>query len=145
MVPVLGHFKQAFLAAAPRAGERALVIAEEFAFQQGFGQRAAVQGHKGAVFAWSGLVQGMRQQLLAGAAFAMDVQGRVRIGETRGLKPQGVHARTCPQQAVQTMAGREASLTAVFEFTGQVAQTRGRSKGRQRAAQFAVHPVPGGY
>ena len=46
---VLGHFKQAFLAAAPRAGERALVIAEEFAFQQGFGQRAAVQGHKGAV------------------------------------------------------------------------------------------------
>ena len=53
-----------------RAGERALFVAEQLAFQQRFGERGAVDGHKRLRCARAVAMDGARHQFLAGAAFA---------------------------------------------------------------------------
>jgi hypothetical protein len=53
-----------------RAGESALFVAEQLAFQQVFRDRGAVDRHKGAAGPARSLVQPARQQFLAGAAGA---------------------------------------------------------------------------
>ena len=54
------------------SGERALGVAEEFRFHQVLGNGAAVDGDKRLVFAAAVLVDGARQQFLAGAGLAAD-------------------------------------------------------------------------
>jgi hypothetical protein len=59
------------------AGERALHVAEEFALEETFGHRAAVQFDHRTVASRTSLVDGSRDQLLSGAAFSGDEHGRV--------------------------------------------------------------------
>ncbi|MNN24500.1 hypothetical protein D3C81_1379350 [compost metagenome] len=73
-------FDQADLAALARAGEGAFLIAEQFTFQQGLGKGGAVDGHEGCLLAGAGIVQALREQLLAGAAFPGDQHGGVGLG-----------------------------------------------------------------
>ena len=67
---LVGQLEQAGTAALLGAGKGALVIAEQLAFQQRLGQGGAVDGHKGHIPAGGGVVDGVGEQLLAGAAFS---------------------------------------------------------------------------
>ena len=79
--PVVGHFKKPHLAAARRPGECAFHIAEEFAFKQVFGQGRAVDGYEGPVAALAGVVDALREQLLARPRLAHDQD----VGRGRGV------------------------------------------------------------
>jgi hypothetical protein len=59
------------------AGERALDVSEDLRLEQGLGQGAAVDGEEGAVRALARVVQGFRDELLAGARLAPDEDRRV--------------------------------------------------------------------
>jgi hypothetical protein len=54
-----------------RAGERALLVAEQLALDQRRGDRAAVEHHHRAAAARAGVVDGVGQQILAGAGLAV--------------------------------------------------------------------------
>ena len=69
-----------------RAGERALLVAEQLGLEQGLGNRGAVDGDKRSVGARTERVQRAREQLLAGAALAFDQHGRV--GRRRAVQRQ---------------------------------------------------------
>ena len=62
------------------AGERALLVAEELALHQRFGQGPAVDDHERLALALGALVDQARHALLAGAAFAGDEHGRAHGG-----------------------------------------------------------------
>ena len=62
---------------AQRAGERALGVAEELALEQFARDRRAVDADQRPVAALAGLVDGARDQLLAGAGLAGDQHGGV--------------------------------------------------------------------
>ena len=70
----VGQLEHARLALPFRAGERAFLIAEEFAFQQPFGDGGAVHGHEGPVLAGTGRVDALGEQFLAGAGLPADEQ-----------------------------------------------------------------------
>ena len=61
-----------------RAGERALLVAEEGALDQTFGEGGAVQLDERAVATVARVVDGAREQLLAGARFALEQDGGAR-------------------------------------------------------------------
>src|SRR5262249_40529752 len=70
----LSYFQLAFLLR-NRPCESALLVAEEFAFEQCFGQRRAVNGHKRLLRPRAILMDGACHQLLAGARFASNQDG----------------------------------------------------------------------
>ncbi len=70
------------------AGERAALVAENFALHQRFGNGGAVDGHEGTVGARRKPVNGARQDFLARAGFAGDQHGR---GRRRHLLHQAHH------------------------------------------------------
>ena len=92
----VGVFEEAQLSALPGAGEGAFVITEQLALQQGVGKRGAVDGHKGKVPAAGGIVNGVGEQLFAGAALAGQEDGRIRGCHSGGdlLGPQNGVALT---------------------------------------------------
>ena len=65
------------------AGERALLVAEELAFEQAGGNGGAIQLDEGALAARAQAVDGARQQFLAGSRLALDQHGG--IGGRDGL------------------------------------------------------------
>ena len=67
----VGRFKQALLHLLG-VGECALFVAEEFGFHQGFGDGGAVDGDEGLFVADAFVVDGLGDEILAGAAFALD-------------------------------------------------------------------------
>jgi len=67
----MGRFKQAGVTATTGTGERAFFVAEQFRFQQGFGNRTAIDGDKRfAVGARIFAMNRLRHHFLAGAGFA---------------------------------------------------------------------------
>ena len=62
-----------------RAGERAAHVAEQFAFQQTFAQRAAIHAHKRARAARAKLMHRLGDQFLARAGFAQQQHRGVRL------------------------------------------------------------------
>ena len=83
MVPRLRQFETAD-PLGDGAGEGALLVAEEFAFQQAGGNGGAVELDEGGLLARTEVVYGARQQFLAGAGFAVDQHGG--IGGRHGLQ-----------------------------------------------------------
>ena len=75
------------------AGERALGVAEELALEQRLGDRAAVDRDEGLVRARARAVDRAREQLLAGAALALDQDARVARGHALRLGEQVLHQR----------------------------------------------------
>ena len=63
--------------AGDRAGERALLVPEQFALQQPGGNGGAVQLDERAIAARTQAVNGARQQLLAGSRFSLDQHGGI--------------------------------------------------------------------
>ena len=68
---MIRHLELAGLARV-RAGERALLVAEQLGLEQGLGNRRAVDRHEGSIGARAHGVQGTREQLFAGAALALE-------------------------------------------------------------------------
>ena len=54
-------------------------MAEEFAFEECFGDGGAVDGDEGAFASWTALVNGARDDLFAGAALAANEYGGVAL------------------------------------------------------------------
>ena len=68
-MPPCGDLEQALLVGV-RAGERAALVAEELALEQRVGQRAAVLRHEAPLLARARVVDGARDEVLAGAGLA---------------------------------------------------------------------------
>ena len=84
---------EAALAPGDRAGERALLVAEELALQERLAERRAVEPHERRLGARAGAVDRLGDQLLAGAALAVDEHaGAAR----RHLLDERAAARTMP-------------------------------------------------
>ena len=64
-----------------RAGERALLVAEQLALEQFGGQRGAVHLHERLGFARRALVDRARDQLFADAALAANEDRHVAVGD----------------------------------------------------------------
>ena len=76
-----------------RAGEGALLVAEQLALDQGRRDRAAVHHHKRPLAARAELVERVGQQLLARAALAGDEHGGVGARHLRARREQRLHLR----------------------------------------------------
>jgi len=73
------------------AGERTFAVPEQFAFDQRFGQSAAVDGDKRLVGPQALLVQSPRHQFLAGSRFAEDQDRGVSRGNLGDQLPHPIH------------------------------------------------------
>src|SRR5690606_29970349 len=74
--------------AADRPGERALLMSEELALQQGLGDGGAVDGDEGSIAPRRQGVQQARDDLLARPALAVQVHGRGGRGRTFDLSQE---------------------------------------------------------
>src|SRR5258706_14623616 len=63
-----------------RAGERTFAVPEQFGFEQIFRDGRAVDGYEGSVRAAACAVYRAREELLSGAARALDENARFRLG-----------------------------------------------------------------
>src|SRR5690606_4057378 len=75
-----------------RAGEGAALVAEEFRFEQGFGNRGAIDGHEAVLAPARQLVQSARENLLAGPALADERHRRIRGSKLLDLPADPEHA-----------------------------------------------------
>ena len=71
---IFGGFKLS-LSHSDCAGVRAFFVAEEFAFEEGFGDGGAVDGDEGAIASWAALVDGACDDFFAGTALATNEDG----------------------------------------------------------------------
>src|SRR5690606_36096431 len=87
-----------------RAGERALLVAEQLALEQRLGDRRAVHDDEGRRAARAELVHGARHELLAGAALARDQHVGARAGYALDRAIDGAHHLAAPDQAPEPRA-----------------------------------------
>ena len=135
--PVLGDFELALLEAGS-AGEGALLVAEQFALQQGFRYGGAVDGDERLVGTQAVGVNGAGHQFLAGAALAADEHGRIafrhspdELGDAQhrpALADQGVGAHVRPETLV--LGPQRVELQQVLQ--------RDRGDARNRAEEVHV-------
>ncbi|KAG1199101.1 hypothetical protein G6F35_012549 [Rhizopus arrhizus] len=95
----LGHFETA-LARGERTGERALLVAEQFAFQKVGRNGAAVDRHERAVTARRALVDGARHHFLAGTRFAQHQHGGIEGGDLFDHRAQRGNGRAVAGRAL---------------------------------------------
>ena len=73
------------------AGEGALAVTEEFGFEHVLGNGGAVDRHEGTLGTVAGVVDGAGQQLIAGAALALDEHAHVAAGNAPRLLQELLH------------------------------------------------------
>ena len=93
-----------------RAGERALLVAEQLALEQRLGQRAAVDLDERAVRALAEPVDRARDQLLAGAALAGDEHGGVARRDLLDRAPHDRHLLAAADQLGEPAVGLGAQV-----------------------------------
>ncbi len=103
MVPPWARSKRPILFS-DRAGERPAHVAEELALEQALGQRRAVDLDQRTPRTATGGVEGVRDQLLAGAAFAGDEHRGVDVGERSDHRSQ-LFDRLAPADDSPHLAG----------------------------------------
>ena len=79
-------------------GEGPLLVAEQFALGQRFGDGRAVDGDKRLVAAAAEVMDRLGDNLLARAVFAQDQHGQVGVGHAADDRPQGLDGRTLAHQ-----------------------------------------------
>ena len=77
------------------------LVAEELALQEGLGQRPAVDRHEAAAGARARVVDGAGDQLLAGAALAVDEDRRAGPRHAVDEREDGLHARALADDVVE--------------------------------------------
>ena len=85
---------------ADRAGECSTFVAEQLAFEKGLGQRRTVDGHQWAAGARAVGMDGVRDELLAGTAFAAEEHRGVGSRDARDETIDGLHRRALADQVV---------------------------------------------
>ena len=98
---------EATLAGGDRAGERALLVAEQLAFEQLGRDGAAVDGDEGPLAARAGVVDGAGRELLARARFAEDQHARIVGSDLADQRARLTYRRRG--------AGRHANVTGLFQ------------------------------
>jgi hypothetical protein len=98
------------------AGERALLVAEQFGFQQGVGDGGAVDGDEALVGARRQFVDAARQHFLAGAGLAQQQHGGVGRGDFFHGAADLQHGFAAGQQALQRGMALACGQLAVFGF-----------------------------
>jgi hypothetical protein len=83
-----------------RAGERPLHVTEEVALHQAFGNRRAVERDQRAITARARVVDRARDELLAGAALAVDADVDVTDRDLRDARENLAHLRRLADDAV---------------------------------------------
>ena len=83
------------------AGERALHVAEQLRFRQPLGNRGGVEGNEPLVGARAVMVNGPRDELLAGARFALDQHGAVHRGDQLERREQLLHRAVAADDVVE--------------------------------------------
>ena len=91
------------------AGEGALLVAEQLAFEQAGGDGGAIELDEGAVFARARVVDGARQQFLAGAGFAVDQHGGIGGCDGFQLLERGLSVRLWPTISSKRLSVRISS------------------------------------
>ncbi len=120
----LGGLDQALLVG-DRAGEAALLVAEQLAFHQLGRDRAAVHRHERPVAARAGVVDQVRDQLLAGARLAVDVHRRLAARDALDHLAQLLHGARAAEELDLRQLQRAFSGPAELERRGdQLAQRR---------------------
>src|SRR5206468_3757325 len=90
--------------AAHRAGEGAALVAEELALQDVRGDGAAVDRQEPLVASRAGAMDGVGDQLLAGAALADDENRGAGRGDHLHLLEQALHGRRAADDALEPVA-----------------------------------------
>ena len=112
----LGELEPAFLALLG-AGEGALLVAEELRFDQAVGQRRAAHLDERLVRARRVVVDGVRDQLLAGARLAANEHRGVGRGHLRHLLVHLAHRPARADDAREVVALRSSCRSWVFSAT----------------------------
>ncbi len=102
----MAQLELAGLAAGPRAGESPFFVAEQFGFQQVFGDRCAVDPHEGIQATGTGMVDGLGKELLAGAAFTGDQHRERFFGCAECLPLQFFQNLAAADDALERVARR---------------------------------------
>src|SRR5581483_2710175 len=95
------------------AGKSALLMAEELSFDEGFRNRAARDGDERLARTGAEIVNGARDQLLAGSAFAGDQHGGIEIGDAADKLKHALHARARTKNLVATAGVINRAMRAV--------------------------------
>ncbi len=86
-----------------RAGEGALLVAEQLGLEEGVGDRGEIDRHEGLVASRALVVDGARHQLLAGAALRGDEHGGVRLRDLGDHLVEPDHLRVPPHELVEAV------------------------------------------
>ena len=89
------------------AGERAPFVAEEFAFQQPGGDRRAIHLDEGAVASPAQVVDGARDEFLAGARLALDQHGGIGGGHGLHLAEDALERRAFADDLLEVVLGAD--------------------------------------
>ncbi|MNQ85387.1 hypothetical protein D3C85_1005480 [compost metagenome] len=111
-------------AASGSAGEGAFLVAEKFGLDQGFRDRCAVDRDQRRLGAAGKVVQGARDQFLAGAGLALDQHGGVGRGDLADLAVELEHRRAGTDDADITIGIAGGSLVAAAAGAGAFVRSR---------------------
>ena len=126
----VGHFEEALLGGDGR-GEGALDVAEERGLQQLGGHGAGVDGDEGLVAARRVGVDRLGDQLLAGAALALNQDGRAAGRNLRDEVEDRQHGLALADDVFEVVALLESALELEVLFFGAVARDGGANVGEQ--------------
>src|SRR5262249_27101956 len=102
-----------------RAGETAALVAEELALHQLGGDRAAIDRYERSLGAGPGVMDQARDQLLARARLAVDVDRRLAACHTADHLADLLHRRRVPEQAWRALChGRVIRLLTIPQLDG---------------------------
>ena len=108
-----------------RAGEAALLVAEQLAFHELGGNRAAVHRHELPIAACAGVVDQVRDQLLARARLAVDVHRRLAARDALDHLAQLLHgARAAEELDLRQLQGAFSGAAELERRRDQLAQRR---------------------
>src|SRR3954470_2606127 len=93
-----------------RAREAAAAVSKQLALDQAFGQGSAVDGHERHLGPQALVVQGPRDELLAGAGFAQNERGGIGGSDPGNEFADAFHAGTCADQLAFAFQTLELSL-----------------------------------
>ncbi len=126
----VGDFEEAFLGG-DGGGERALDVAEERGLEQLGGHGAGVDGDEGLVAARRVGVDGLGDELLAGAAFALDEDGGAAGRDLGDEVEDAQHGLALADDVGEVVALLEGALELEVFFFGAVAGDGGANVGEQ--------------
>ncbi len=99
-----------------RACKRALFMAEQFALQQIFGNRIAIDGHKRSLLTRTAPMDGGRRHFLAGAAFPQQEHRRVGRGHFADECKGRLHLRTGAEHLLEDFRSLSLLQLSIFLF-----------------------------